>query len=321
MRHLTIALLACIVLGICVASDSADAATFTVKVVSGTAGGSPVAGAEVLLTVYEKGVEVDNQTALVKADGMASFDVKTGVGSVAVARAKHNDMMFSSSQVELRPGKEFFTAAVMVYDVSQDNSVLTVGQHHIIVKVQLDVIVVEEYVQIVNPTDKAVSAAKKDSDGFPVVFQALLPKGYTDLQCQQYFQEQALVRTDKGFHDIMAVPPGKYDAAFSYKLDVDSAELNFVRTISNPTSNVVVVAQLAGAKLDGLGQPQSKVTMDAPGDSNYYVLSQNFEPAQAIQFTISGLKTNPQDRLMIIFSVIFSILALAVLYRIRPKKK
>lgn len=320
MRHLTIALLACIVLGLGVASDSADAATFTVKVVSGTAGGSPITGAEVLVSIYEKGTEVDNQAAIVKADGMASFEVKTGVGFVAVAKAKHNDMMFGGGQVELRPGKEFFTAAVMVYDVSQDNSVLSVGQHHFIIKVQLDTIVVEEYIQIVNPTDKAVSAAKKDSEGFPVVFQALLPKGYRDLQSMQYFQMQALVQTDQGFHDIMAVPPGKYDTSFSYKLDVDSAKLNFVRTVSNPTSNVVLVVQLGGTRIDGLGQPQSTVTIDAPGDSNYYVLNQKFQPGQAIQFTISGLKTKTQDWNLILFSVIFSILALAVLYRIRPKK-
>ncbi|MCK4999566.1 MAG: hypothetical protein KAS23_08520 [Anaerohalosphaera sp.] len=322
MRHLAVVLLPLIVLGICSGQEPTGTGIFSVKVVSGTAGGSSVAGAEVMLSVYDKNTEIDFKSGVAGADGTSSFEVTTGIGSVAVARVKHNDMLFSSSAVELRPGQKNFSTAVMVYDVSEDNSVLKIGQHQIIIRVyQNYTIAVEEYIQIVNPTDRAVTSSRKDDDGHPVVLEVLLPKGYRDLQCKDYFQMQALVLGDKGFYDIMAVPPGKYDASFSYMLDVDWSKLNFVRPVSYPTSNVIVIAKLADAKLDGLGEPQSKVTMDTAGDSNYYVLSEKFEPDQAIKFEMTGLKANPEKKLVIIFSVIFSILALSVLYRMRPKKK
>jgi hypothetical protein len=53
------------------------------------------------------------------------------------------------------------------------------------------------------------------------VLKVYLPAGFKDIIYSKYFQEQALIMTDDGFIDTMAVPPGRHDAVFTYAVKTE----------------------------------------------------------------------------------------------------
>ena len=321
MRNPIALLMMFFVAGACFAQAPAETAKLKVNVINGTVGGTSVEGAEVMVEIYNLNTKLDSKSVNADKDGNGGIDVPTGSGLAAVVHAKHSGMLFGGNVIELRPGSGSLESTVMVFDVSGDNSVIEIDSHHIVVRVLPEHILVEEYMRIVNPTDKAITSDTRDGNDHPVVLEMLLPEGFSELKCLEYFQENALEISKKGFYDIMAVPPGRYDAGISYKLEKDSSKLKFLRTVSNSTRNVVVVVQLADARLEDLGTPTSKVSLDTKDDADYYELTDKFEPGQAISFTISGLDSGSQQRDILILSVIFSIIGFAVLLRLRPKNR
>ena len=157
-----------------------DFATVTVRLHNATAGGTDVAGDSVTLTLYANGRPVDARQAKADAEGAAVFEnVVTGDGLVAAVHARHGDMSFSSGEpVVLEAGKKKFETTVHVYEVSEDNSQLKVGAHHFILRAEGSRLVVTEIMQLINPTDRAISSATKDADGKPQVIRINLPAGW-----------------------------------------------------------------------------------------------------------------------------------------------
>ncbi|MHC4733177.1 MAG: hypothetical protein ACYTDW_01780 [Planctomycetota bacterium] len=90
---------------------------------------------EVNVDIYENSQLLHSLKGEVAADGKAVFDdVPIGDNIIALARAKHQDMMFNGRVVGLKPTEDRHLAHVEVYDVSWDKSHLSVGVHHIIIK-------------------------------------------------------------------------------------------------------------------------------------------------------------------------------------------
>ena len=103
----------------------------TVEVVNGTVNGDPVTGDEVIVQVYERGELLRTLEGKVAADGKAVFEsVPAGDKIVALARSKHNDMMFTGSPVAIKLTEDGYLARVQVFDASNDTSGLSVQTHH-----------------------------------------------------------------------------------------------------------------------------------------------------------------------------------------------
>jgi hypothetical protein len=79
--------------------------------------------------------------------------------------------------------------------------------------------------QLKNSSDMAVSSKQKDGENREVILEIMLPKGFQNLKSTSYFKDAALVITEQGFYDTMAVPPGEYAVNFSYTLDITSSIL------------------------------------------------------------------------------------------------
>ncbi|MCD6394634.1 MAG: hypothetical protein J7M40_14160 [Planctomycetes bacterium] len=157
-----------------------------------------------------------------------------GVDVAAVAIAQHGDITFACRMFQLGSGQKTFTAKIDVYEVSTEASKITVGTHHLIIKPQDDSVVITEYMLLNNPTDRAISSLDKDEQDKTKVVQIHLPKGFRDLTFEDYFEADAVVVTDDGFHDVMAMPPGEHAAEFSYALDITSETLEITKKFSMP---------------------------------------------------------------------------------------
>jgi len=302
-------------------AQGASQGVLTVEVLNETANGTAVTGDPVFVQIYDHGQLLSTLEGKVGADGKAVFEnIPTGDKIAAVPRSKHNNMMFSGNTVALVAAKSAFSARVPVFDVSTDKSSLSIRMHHLMIKSTVDTLVFTEYMQLVNSSNMAVSSSDEDGKDSPAVVEIKLPKGFKDLKTLAYFEQDALVVTDDGFYDTMAVPPGEYQVSFTYTLDITSETIDIVKGITLPTSKLVVFAELGQAELRGLGEAKNRATTTAGSEMRYYTRD-NVAAGEKITFQLAGFTvSNSGPPAWVILAVVFGVVMVVVVLRLRPGK-
>lgn len=302
-------------------TDIQKQASLTIDVTNSTANGSATVNDEVLVTIFEQGKPTQTLKGNIDSEGKAVFEnVPTGSNITALPRIKHQNMMFNGHPIALKTGQTVFNGHVEVYEVSTDKSKLSVAAHHFIIKVESDSLRITEYMRLDNSSDMAITSKEKDENDNSKVIEAMLPVGFKDLTCSRYFQENALVITKDGFYDTMAIPPGQYDADFSYRLKIDSETIDIVKKISLPTSEFMVFSLLDKGQLQGLGDSGGEVNL-ADGSSAEYFSFPELKAAEQIKFQLTGFNvTKSNSNVVIILTVIFALMALLVIWRLRGQK-
>jgi hypothetical protein len=268
----------------------------TVEVINGTTGGAAVGGAEVTLAVYGGQGLLRTLRAGADWDGRAVFEKVPVAGrTFAVASAVHQETSFSSGPVELDPGKPEAVVKLPVFDVTTDRSSLYVAAHHIFVSAAGSALRIEEYVKLVNSSDMAVSSSRLDEETGPAVLEVPLPKGFFGFSSGGYFEEDALVFTEDGFYDTMAVPPGQFDVSFSYALEIDRSVENVTKRFSLPTRSVILFGRLDTAKIDVPGEKSTPFTRGDGVEVDCYRLGE-FDPSRALSFSVGEFTVSGFDK-------------------------
>jgi hypothetical protein len=141
-----------------------------------------------------------------------------------------------------------------------------------------------------------------------------LPAGFKNVRSFSYFEDEALVITEGGFYDTMAVPPGEQHVTFAYTLDVTSEIMDFVKTVSLPTSNFALFADLGQAKIRGLGEtPQQAIRPS--GESMQYYERGSLARGQEVAFQLTNLDVGSSYLALWIIAaaVVIAVTALVVL--------
>ena len=299
-------------------TENKSSAILTVEVLNKTANGTPVKNDEVVLQIYQHQQLFDTLEGQVSEDNKVIFEnVPTGEQFIALPQARHMEMMFTGQAVKLSRDKDKFVAPVEVFDVSQDKSKLSVPIHHLIIKETPTTksLEITEFMQLVNSSDMAISSKERDKNGHAIVLNIKLPKGFRNLQWTSYFEENAIVVTEDGFYDIMAVPPGSYQATFSYTLDITSSTIDIVKKVSLPTDNFMIFIQ-GQAQLQTLNDANKQV-MNMNGASMEYLKFSNIIPPKEVAFQVTGLTVDKHNKItwiiltvsfvaMIIFAIVRS---------------
>lgn len=295
--------------------------SLTIKVTNKTANGTSPVNDEVFVNIYEQGKLIKTLKGIVDSEGKAVFqNVSTGSNITAIPIVKHRNMAFNGHPVSLKQEQTIFNGNVDVFEVSTENSKLSVTTHHLIIKLEADGLRITEYMQLNNSSDMAVTSAEKDDNDKSKVIEVMLPKGFKNLFCSTYFQQNALVVTKDGFYDTMAIPPGRFDAEFSYTLEIDSETIDIVKNVTLPTSEFMIFSILSKGSVKGLGEPAGEVKL-ADGSSAEYFSFKNLEKGRQIKFQIGGLLVPKSDNsVLIILIVAFALIALLVIWRLIGQK-
>ena len=264
----------------------------TVKVINKTANGTDVIDDPVTISIFHHNQLLDTLQGKVDDTGKAVFqNVTAGEHLVAVASVMHNNMKFDSYIVALDREQKTISMLVQVFEHTSDRSKLSVGIHHFILEVHSNWLAITEYMQIKNNSDMAITSDKKDSRDRAIALQIILPHGFKNFKYSKYFQQQAVVVTEHGFYDTMAVPPGDHQAAFEYTLDINSDTINIVKELSLPTSHFMLFAQLPPTiKVRGTDLEETQTTT-ANGKPMRYYKRTNLDKDRKITFNITGFNT------------------------------
>jgi hypothetical protein len=258
--------------------------------------------------------------AVVDESGLAVFEYPLDERHLlAWPRVRHQDMMYSAPTVHLHASPDPIQIQVQVYDVSEDNSEITVGSHHLIIRQIPKNILVTEFMQLINGTDKAITSSQKDTLNRPKVVTFFLPQGYQKFNTLEYFLQSDLVMSENSFYDSLAIPPGTYNAKFSYTLPITTEEMQISKKISMPTGDVMVFSHLKAGQLTGLGDSAGQMAMEDGSSAEYFMLATKASGDQ-INMTITGLETDSSKSMIIIIAVVFLLIVPLVLIRLFPSK-
>lgn len=321
MRRLRSVIVLSVLLGASAAGAAqglASARRLVVEVNNGTPNGTTVTGDRVLVQLYRGQMPVGSFEAVVDDSGMAVFDpLPPGQDLVAVVRARHRNMAFGTQPVTLASAGGDVTARVTVFDVSTDSSSLSVGVHHVIVAMQSGSLEFTEHLQLKNSSGLAVIGSKRDSQKRPMVIEIDLPDGFRDLKALEYLEQHALVTTETGVYDTMAVPPGEHRVSFSYRVDVGRSPLAVTKRLSLPTSEVLVFWKGGQGRLEGLGEPDGRLTDDKGAPTEYY-RRENLAAGDQISFQIAGLNAKSSDAYVwIVLGAVFAVVTVIAVMRLR----
>ncbi len=302
------------------ASDQTPGTRLTFEVRNNTAHGTAVAGDEVTLHLHGGPQPIESRSAKVGEDGRAVFeDLPAGQGIVAVARVKHQNMAFRSGPVALDSAAAEPAARVQVFDVSTDASKLSIGMHHVMVALRGATLEVTEFLQLSNSSDMAVTGRERDGRDRPVVLRIMLPKGFGDLKASSYLEHEALVVTETGFYDTMAVPPGDHQVTFSYSVDVGRGATQIVKEITLPTAHLMIFWEHGQGALRGLGEPSDRL-MNADGVPIEYYRRTGLKPGETLAFEITALAAKGSDlTTWIVLAAVFAVILIVALLRLRPQ--
>jgi hypothetical protein len=287
-------------------------ATLVVKVTNGTPDGSSPAGDPITVKIFAHDQLMHTLKETVGADGAVVFeDIPAGERLLALAQVQHQGIAFSGQAVRLLARDEPIESAVTVYDHSSDLSQLTVSMHHVIIESQASSLVITEMLYLNNNSDTAIGGEKTNE---PVVSIGL-PEGYANLTPRSYFQQEALVMSEDGFYDTMAVAPGSYEVSFSYTLDVESAAMDIARKITLETSRLVIFVKVPFLKIEGLEVARSSMK-DSEGAPIEYYTKSDLAAGEQLSFRISGFNTGTSSYSMwLILSVVFGAVAVLAIAR------
>lgn len=288
----------------------------TVHVTNGTQGSSVAEGTPVTVTFYQDRQQVKKTIAATDSKGNCVISpIPAGSGIVAVAQAKHSDMLFSSSPLQLAADQNSFEMTMQVFDVVNDNSLIGVGTHHLIIKKHADQIRVTEYIQLMNDQDKAILSDQADAESRPKVVQVNLPKGFENLTFSNYFNPQAVVVSESGFYDTMAIPPGQFHGVFSYDLSAEDDVIDFTREITLSPESVMIFIQSEGLVVTGLGEPGGQMTLTDGALVNYYTVDVSQDPVLKFQIEVMT-KESPEQKTWMVLGFVFGAMVLVVLLRL-----
>lgn len=303
-------------------SDAAP--VLAIHVENGTQGGQVPQGTPLAVYFY-RGSELLQQTSgLTDAQGNCTIqNIPVGNDIAVVAQARHSDMAFSSAPLLLTQGQKRYELSFRVFDIAYGNSIIRAGAHHIIIKQDGAAIKVDEYLQLVNESDRAVLSDQKDAQGRYKVIELSLPVGFSELAFSDYFHADAVVQTADGFYDTMAMPPGNYNAVFAYNLPVTTGGLDFTKKINLQTGRLMVFVQNPGLTATGLGAPVGNMTLNDGTSVDYYTVDAAL--GSVLQFNLGGRPApqHPQENNWVVLGILFAVVVLLALFRfvkIKPNK-
>jgi len=302
--------------------EADEAAVLVIHISNGTRDGQVPEGMPVTVNFYHDDDLLKQTTGLTDAEGNCTInEIPQGSDIIAVAQVKYSNMAFSSTPLYLEAGKKRHELPIQIFEVTYDNSLIQAGTHHMIVKKNGINVRITEYIQLINGSDKAILAEQKDAEAAPKVIEIMLPKNFRDLSFSSYFHPNAVIQTETGFYDTMAIPPGSYHGVFSYDVPLREKAIDFTKSITLPTKSVMIFIEAGCGITSELGEPAGQMTLKDGTNTNYYTV--DVSPGSVLTFHAEGITIpKPQQSIWRVLGTVFAMIVIIAAVRLmkqRPK--
>ena len=263
--------------------------------VTNASGGTVPADLTLTLHGFDNMQMAITQTTTTNADGSFVFkDVALQPGRAFIIITEYGNTVYNTDVGQMEAGQNTLNLPLEIYDTTTDTSALIADRLHMFFEFvdSSTVRVVELYV-ISNPTNKTLVAAEK---GQPVV-RFTLPQGAENLEFQDGVLGQRYVKTEDGFGDTAAVPPGQgqYEVLYAYTMPYDR-KLELDERVNLPVDAVVILVPEGGVKIKSDMLADSG-TQDVQGAKYRLLKGASLQPGDRLRMSITGQPTAGQPTL------------------------
>ena len=223
------------------------------RVVNGTEGGSPIGdGIPVTLYVLQGEETVDTLETVTDAGGAYRFEgVDVDPALDYRTEAVYLDIAYGlTDTVRFGDGQKALTADVIVYEITEDDSAITLDSVHIIAESFGQALRISEIHLFGNSGDRTYVGSRQSGEQASTL-SIPLPEGAVGLAFGEGMPEGRFVETGGGVLDTEPVPPGQETsiAFFSYHLMVMGDMIPLERRFSYPVASLNVLAAQPGLAL------------------------------------------------------------------------
>ena len=273
------------------AAAGADDGVIEGEVVNRTEDGRGTEYVTVTLMIFVDSAEVDSTTIPTDTDGMFEFDgLSTESGYTYQMTLTFQEIEYSSPEISFNPGDTSRSINIQVYDSTGSDEEISIVESYTVIYTERSVLRISEYYMFVNNGDTYyIGTTEATGDGDKETLRFTLPAGATNLQYLTGLVEGNVIDTEDGFIDVMPLPPGHKEVAYSYNLIPNSGTYEFSQKFHYPVDGYTLAVQDVGsveASSDQLilGEPLSI------GEAPFINLSSTPLPADTIvTANLSGL--------------------------------
>ena len=210
--------------------------------VNGTAKGTPLANAEVVLRVADNGSFLPIAETTTDAMGRFTIGGLPVDGSVLyLPGVNHHGVHYPGERIQLRPGRAAAEVRLVAYDAVESPSPLVSPRHELHVRPASEYLEVEETLIIDNPslTTYVGQEPKESEKSSPVTLRLSLPDGLDKVTFEKEFHGRNFWLNDGILMTSIPFRPGTQEFKFSYRLPAEIRQV-FGRHLDRPTSHVIV---------------------------------------------------------------------------------
>jgi hypothetical protein len=223
------------------------------QVMNGTPGGAPV-GAEIGITLHilRNGSEIETRETTTDAEGRFRFEGLDRDPALDYwLEAVYQDARYSNGvPVQFSGEAEAITAAIDVYESSDDDSTLRLNSVHVIAESFGQVVRISEIHMFSNDGDRTFAGSGEGPSPETTVF-IPLPSGAVGLAFSEEDPAGRYVEAEGGVWDTEPVTPGQ-DTSFvflSYHLMVTGEPIKLERTFAYPVTDFNILVTQPGLSL------------------------------------------------------------------------
>ena len=222
--------------------------------------GTPVAGQKVTLHVIEAHGEKAKQEGETDSAGRFAFTGLSTASELAYAvSTSYQDVVYFGNPVKFEANRTTINLDMPVYDATADASAFKVKRGHLLVFPQQGGMVIGEFSEIENPTDKTVVASPQaKADGKKGTLLFTLPAGAKNTTYGEGEPASSYVIGDGWVMDTRPVFPGSNTVIFYYELPYTAPDFQLTKKFDYSVDDLNVLARDVG---QGLVSPQLQ-----PGD-------------------------------------------------------
>lgn len=261
-------------------------------VVNGSAGDTPVPGAEVVLRMHRAGQFVPWTKTLADEQGRFRFErLPVAGGCVYLPGANRHGVHYPGPRVQLSAAQPRAAVRLTVYDALESPNPLVLLLHEVTVRAEPQALRVTEYLRIENPARRCYIGRPAAADQPPVTLKLAIPMEFERATFDKEFFGRRFSVGSGGLVTGVPWPPGVHELRFTYTLPRTQRRLVWERSVDLPCREFRVTAEAGPGDTVACNLPRGPV--QTPGAVGFWSAGP-LEAGQTIEVVIQARAVSPR---------------------------
>ncbi len=261
-------------------------------VVNGSAGDTPVAGAEVVLRLHRAGQFIPWTKTLADDQGRFRFErLPAAEGCLYLPGANRHGVHYPGPRVQLTAAQPRAAVRLTVYDAVESPNPLVLLRHEVTVQAEPQALRVTEFLRIENPTPRCYVGQPAGEDQPPVTLKLAIPMEFERATFDKEFFGRRFSVGSGGLVTGVPWPPGLHELRFTYTLPRTQRRSVWQRPVDLPCREFRVAVE-AGPS-DDVTCNLAPATAPPPAVAAFSS-STPLEPGQLVEVVVQTRAVSPR---------------------------